>query len=202
MTVNYKKITIELHEGSKDLSSFNCGHKDLNEFLKEDSIKQKEWMLNSTYLAIYNEEIVGFFTLSTDKQRIKNLSHEYKEKFKNKVNYKEFPALKIGRLGVSLRYKNKGIGKHLFKWIINKSIKLSKEMGFRFITIDTYIPSYNFYKKLYCIDSFNDEKLEKEFNKFKKAQQNDPPTAYKMTIPLFFDLYKFKNHFQQMDHDP
>ncbi|MCL2115976.1 MAG: hypothetical protein FWH29_07130 [Methanobrevibacter sp.] len=66
-SISYKKIKIELHDGSKDLTSFSCGHEDLNEFLKKDTIKQKEWMLGSTYLAIYYADIIGFFTLSADK---------------------------------------------------------------------------------------------------------------------------------------
>ncbi|MCL2115738.1 MAG: GNAT family N-acetyltransferase [Methanobrevibacter sp.] len=185
------------------MTSFDCEHDDLNEFLKEDSIKQKEWMLNSTYLASYNDEIIGFFTLSTDKIKIKDLEDQYKEKFKNKVNYKEFPALKIGRLGVSSSYKSKGIGTYLFKWIISKSINLSKEIGFRFITVDTYVSSYKFYKKNYCKDSFSNDKLKKEFKKFETAQKRNPQAAYKMTVPMFMDLYKFKNHLlQHMDRDP
>ena len=34
-SISYKKIKIELHDGSKDLTSFSCGHEDLNEFLKK-----------------------------------------------------------------------------------------------------------------------------------------------------------------------
>lgn len=194
MTVmNYKKIIIELHDGSRDLTKFDCDHADLNEFLKKDSIKQKEWMLNTTYLAIYNEEIIRFFTLATDKQKIKSLGEEYKEKFKNKVNYKEFPAIKIGRLGVTSSYREKRIGTYLLRWIFIYSIKLSKEIGFRFVTMDVYISAYKFYKKNYCKDSFNNEKLKREFEKFEKTQIYDPQSANNMTVPMFMDLYKFKD---------
>jgi len=38
---NYEKIRIKLYKGTEDLSSFDCGHEDLNEFLKKDAIIQK-----------------------------------------------------------------------------------------------------------------------------------------------------------------
>jgi len=193
-SINFKKITIELHDGSNEIARFGCGHNDLNEFLKEDSLLQSECMFNSTYLAIYNNEIIGFFTLLTDRIKIKDLEEEYQEKFKNKVSYNEFPAIKIGRLGVSSLFRKKGVGTYLLQMIFERSIELSKKVGFRFVTIDVFISSYYFYKKNNCIDSFSNEKLEKEFKKFKKTQQHDPQTANNMTVPMYKDLYKFKKN--------
>ncbi|MCL2157624.1 MAG: GNAT family N-acetyltransferase, partial [Methanobrevibacter sp.] len=153
--INFKKIIIELHDGSKELSKFDCGHDGLNEFLKIDSIKQNECMFNSTYLAIYNNETIGFFTLLTDRIKIKDLEEQYQEKFKNKVSYNFFPAIKIGRLGVSSLYRKKGVGSYLLQMIFFYGVELSKKVGFRFVTIDVYISAYDFYKKNFCKDSFN-----------------------------------------------
>ncbi len=149
-------------------------------------------MLNSTYLAIYDDEIIGFFTLATDKQRINKLGKEYKEKFANKISYKEFATIKIDRLSISSSYSGKGVGTFLLQLIIDMSLKLSKKVGFRFVTIDVYISAYDFYKKDYCKDSFSNEKLKKEFEKFKIARVNDTQSANTMTVPMFMDLYKFK----------
>ena len=151
-------------------------------------------MFNTTYLALYNNETIGFITLLTDRIKIKDLEEEYQDKFKNKVNYNEFPAIKNGRLGVSSLFRKKGVGTYLLEMIYERAVELSKKVGFRFVTIYVNISSYNFYKKNYCKDSFSNEKLEKEFNKFKKTQQHDPQTANNMTIPMYNDLYKFKKN--------
>jgi len=146
-------------------------------------------MFNNTYLAFYNDEIIGFFTLSTDKIKVKDLEDYYKEKFKSKVNYKEFPAIKIGRLGIASEYRKKGIGTHLLLMIFHMSIEMSKKVGLRFITIDVYLSAHNFYKKNHCNDSHSKEKLAIEFKRFKKAQIKDPQTANNMTVPMYVDLF-------------
>ena len=93
--MKYEEIEIIIHAGVRDLTKFDCGNEDLNEFLRDDSLKQQNAMLNITYLVIYREEIIGYFTLSTDNIKLSNLKKEYKEKFNNKdVYYKVFPAAK------------------------------------------------------------------------------------------------------------
>lgn len=195
-TIDIEKIQIEPYDGKRNLSNFTCGHTDLDEFLKEDSIQQKEIMLNSTYLIIYDDNIIGFFTLSTDKIKLNNLENEYKQHFKDKnITYKEFPAIKLGRLGILEKLKGNGIGTFLINWIIYYSIGMSKNIGFRFITIDAYLGKpYEFYKKNHCKNIYNPEKLKKEINKYEKLKERNHPDAYKRTVPMFIDLYKFKDY--------
>jgi len=206
-TIDLSKIKIKLHDKKIDLSEFSCEDRDLDEFLKEDSIKQKDFMLNSTYIATYKNEIIGFFTISTDNIPLKSLGRNYKKLFKEKnIKYEKLPALKIGRLGVKKDFQNKGVGIYLLKSIINKSINLwSKNTGFRFITINAY-PKYhviNFYEKLSCENIISKEGKEKRIKKYEKAmKRKDYGTANKITIPLFRDLYQLKISHRQKDHDP
>ena len=83
-TINFSKIKIKLHNGKICLNDFSCDDEDFDEFLKEDSIKQKDFMLNSTYIATYEKEVIGFFTISTDSIPLKNLGKDYKKLFKEK----------------------------------------------------------------------------------------------------------------------
>jgi len=190
-TIDFDKIKIRLINEDIDLNQFNCGNNDLNEFLKEDCIVQKKIMLNTTYLCIYNKEIVGFITISTDSINIKELGEEYEETFQNKeINYKRFPAIKIGRLAVDNKFQNKGIGEFLLHYLFEYLLKMSKELGFRFLSIDAYLSAYEFYTKNYfeVIPSHN-EKLEKIFQKFENSKIKNPEMANRMTISMFFDLY-------------
>ena len=146
--VNFDKIEIVLYWCNQDVNQFDCGHEDINEFLQEDAFEQNKFMLNSTYLAYFDEKIIGFFTIFTDAIKIKELGEKYSEKFKNKnMVYDVYPAIKIGRLGVHKNYKKKGIGTYLLQWVFNLCIGISKDVGLRFITINAYMLVYEFYKK-------------------------------------------------------
>ena len=49
-----------------DLSEFDCGDEDLNDFLKTDALKQQEARLNVTKLIMCEDEIIGYVSLLTD----------------------------------------------------------------------------------------------------------------------------------------
>ena len=49
-----------------DLSEFDCGDEDLNDFLKNDALKLQESRLNITKLIMYEDSIIGFTSLLTD----------------------------------------------------------------------------------------------------------------------------------------
>lgn len=134
--INFDKIEIVLYDGSEDVSQFDCGHDDINEFIKENTLKQNKFMLNTTYLAYYNNEIIGFFTVFTDTIKIKELGDEYNENFRNKdMIYDVYPAIKIGRLGVHKDFEKQGIGTYLLQWGFDFCMGMSKGVGLRFITI-------------------------------------------------------------------
>ena len=200
--IDFKKIKIIPLDNNHDLKNFSCKISDLNDFLKEDAYRQSKAMLNVTYLTLYDDEVLGYFTLSTDNIKISSLTEYYKEKFKDKdVYYKVFPAVKVGRLGVDKKFEKKCLGRFLFLQIIHHAIKVSKQIGFRFITIDSYVSAYDFYKKMECQDGIEREKIENKVNEFKRLiSQNKLEKAHKITIFLFFDLYDFhlnillKNH--------
>ena len=134
-----------------DLSQFDCGDEDLNKFLKEDALAQQDAKLNITKLIIYENNIIGFVSLLTDKLVLKNLKdNELKIKIKGILGIssknREISAVKIGRFAVDKNYSRKGIGSHILRNILHNLKKLSEnKVGFRFIIIESYAKSFNFY---------------------------------------------------------
>jgi len=148
-------------------------------------------MLNTTYVVFYKNLVIGFYTLSVDSLPRKNLPKDYKKKFKDKnVGYKLYPALKLGRLGVHESYDNKGLGTFLLKKVFKIGIALSKCVGLRFITIDAYMSSYEFYEKNYCEHAFSEEKVKNKLKEYKILTSQNKKRADDMTIPMFYDLYR------------
>ena len=59
-----------------DLSEFDCGDEELNNFLKKDALIQQKAMLNVTKLIIFEDQIIGFVSLLTDSILIKKINDE------------------------------------------------------------------------------------------------------------------------------
>lgn len=134
------------------IGDFNCDDADLNEFLQNDSIKQQEQLFGVTYLLEGEEKIAAFFTISNDKIRLeegksrnfwnsqvgKNIPHNQRRK--------DYPAVKLGRLGVHNEFKGKGIGTMILDYL-KKWFRSRNKTGCRFLTVDAYVQSLEFYLK-------------------------------------------------------
>ena len=75
---------------------FDCGDEDLNEFLLKDSFENIKNNLCTIFLCIYEEDVIGFFSLSADSIKIND---------ELKIQYPQYPAIKIGRLAVSKEFQ-------------------------------------------------------------------------------------------------
>jgi len=128
-----------------DLSEFNCGDNDLNEFLKIDSFKYHKSRLASTILVIHGDKIIGFFSLSAD--AIKLIDDEKEKCDVSEKPLQEYPAVKLVRLAVDKRYQGKNLGKIILRIAIGLILeKLDNSVGCRFITVDAYTNKVPFYK--------------------------------------------------------
>lgn len=108
---------------------FDCGDDDLNEFLLVDSFDNIDNSLCTIFLCVFDENVIGFFSLSADSIKINN---------KLTIEYPSYPAIKIGRLAVSKEFQNLHVGSVLIEWIIGFCRNLRKEIGIRFVSVDAY----------------------------------------------------------------
>ena len=134
-----------------DLSDFDCGDDDLNDFLKNDALVQQNANLNVTKLVMYNQKIVGFVTLLTDTIPLRNIRNE-----KVTFNIKDLlwissknrliSAVKNGRLAVDKRYSGANLETHILRNIISNLKIISKRaVGFRFLIVEGYARAFNLY---------------------------------------------------------
>ena len=114
------------------------------------------------------KEIICAFTVSNDSVKVNSLPSARKNKITKRIpsakRFKSYPAVLIGRLGVSCNYKRKGIGKELMDFIKSWFIDTNNKTGCRFVVVDAYneIKPLNYYKKNGFDFLFGDEKQEKE----------------------------------------
>lgn len=146
-------VKIEIITPKHDITDFTSYEQDLVNFLRDDAVENQEQNLSVTFLWFYQDQLVSYLTLLTDRITLEgNLQKYFNEKG---VHYKSLPALKIGRLCVDDNFRRRGLGKLMieFSIMMAKEINQSKA-GCRFITVDAKrnlapeSDSFHFYKKL------------------------------------------------------
>jgi len=127
-----------------DLTGFDCGDQDLNEFLLQDCKEYMSELLAVTYLVKDSGRSAAFFSLANDKLTCDPISPEDRAGWNklsrtipNKKRRKTYPAVKLGRLGVCDTYQRRGLGTRILDWL-KISFITNNKTGCRFVTVDAY----------------------------------------------------------------
>ena len=131
-------------QNTSDTTSFDCGDSDLNEFLKEDAVNNKNDWLSVTKILCEDEKIIGFFTITPD------TLHKGRINLQDKLQgyqYGKYPAIKLARLAVDKQYQGKGIGKLLMKSFFKIARDIVDFEGGRFITVDAKQNAVTYYRQ-------------------------------------------------------
>ncbi len=140
----YDELQIVPLSERHELTFFNSKSAELNEFLINDALKDQENMTSRTYLCFWRETLAGFITLLTDTLEVRMV---HQSEGINDYPYRKYPAIKIGRIAVDRCIERTGVGRFLLLAAIGKAISISKEIGCRYITVDSKSDSTGFYKK-------------------------------------------------------
>lgn len=146
MTIDFSLVKSERLAKYHNLLNFDCGDPDINEFIVNDSYGYQEKKIATTTVFIYNEEIIGFCSIAADS--IKLSENEEKVHSIDDKPVREFPAVKIARIGRDKKYKEMSVGSNILKWAIGHILVCSDLMAIRFITVDSYPHRMQYYEKL------------------------------------------------------
>ncbi len=145
--IKKEDIRVELLNPLHKLDSFACGNRDMNEFLKNDALTGQKLETSKTHLFIHNDRIIGYITTRCDSLKLIPSEKEEHEGLSPK-RYKEFPAMKIARLGVEGTLQRQGVGTNILQWgkgfILEKIVPVT---GCRFITVDALPEKVLWYEK-------------------------------------------------------
>lgn len=171
-------------------SPFDCGHEDLNDFFANDSINYSKELLGKSYCFRLDEDssvVVCAFTISNDSIKANSLPNSRKKKVSKKIprqkHFRSYPAVLIGRLGVSAKFKRLGIGRELMDFIKAWFIDSNNKTGCRFIVVDSYNEDepLKYYSKNNFEFLFSTEEQEKEYSGLPKEDSLK-------TRLMYFDL--------------
>lgn len=143
---------LRLHE-EYEIPAFDCGDGDLNEFIYDLSKPNQKQLLTVTYLYVKEKTTIAFFSLINDKISREDVESgkQWQKRFQitmksSRKKYKSYPAVKIGRLGVTKDYQGKSWGTDILNYIKGWFL-VNNKTGCRFITVDAYLKSIAFYQK-------------------------------------------------------
>lgn len=152
---NFEFIALD---SNLDLSGFDCGDQDISDWLKEDAFIYRNQRMANTYLFHDKGQIVAYFCMSNDAlndlgekkgftNTIWNRFHR-KNAIPNTKRIRNYPAIKIGRIGVSIYFQKTGIAYELMDFIKGFSI-IEHKPACRLLLLDAYNKErqINFYEK-------------------------------------------------------
>ena len=176
----------------QSMADFDCGNADLNDFFNRDAIRYKQQMLSQTCFYRHKEsnEIVCAFSFSASSIKTADLPGSRRKKVKEHIprekSLKSYPAILIGRLGVSTKFAGHGVGSQLIDNV--KDFCLINFPNFvRFLLVDAYNEPavIGFYQKNYFISVFSTDEQEKEAYK-------QPSTEALRTRYMFYDMIQWR----------
>lgn len=153
---------------------FRCDDKDLDEFFERDAFLYDTELLGRTYAWVSSEntrQILGLITLANDSVKSENIAKSAKNRLQRGVpNSKRginFPAVLIGRLGVSLDFRGRGmnIGSQILDFVKDWFRSEDNKTGCRFIVVDAYNneKTLHFYEKNGFKPLYKNEREERDF---------------------------------------
>jgi predicted N-acetyltransferase YhbS len=142
-SINFKEMKVHILNDKDDLSSFECNKKEINDFIHDEAKQFQFERLGVSYVFTYQEEPVGFVTLSMADLR--------KEKLKSEdrlvIGKENYPALQISQLAVCVSHERKHIGIELCNFSLGKAYEFSERVGCRFLVLNAKRDAVGFYEK-------------------------------------------------------
>jgi len=137
-----KELSVDILNTRFNLAPFDSGSTELNDFLKDDALKEQLELLSKTHLCFYKDRVAGFITLTADSVQVRQPQKEGKKRelnldesqLVNDCNYPAYPCILIARLAVDKRLQKSGIGSHLLSLAVG--FALDGPLGCRYLSVD------------------------------------------------------------------
>ena len=150
---------------------FDCGEGDLNDFLLQDAKQYAKGLLAVTYVIEDEKSTVAFFSLSNDcislLESDKTTWRRIRASFPHRKHRSDYPAVKIGRLGVNVNAQHKHIGTDILDFV-KQTFITNNRTGCCFVTVDALQSAVPFY-------------AQNGFKSLRKENEGE-------TVPMYYDL--------------
>ncbi|HML95704.1 MAG TPA: GNAT family N-acetyltransferase [Thermodesulfobacteriota bacterium] len=146
------------HLDSHDRSSFSCGVEELDIYLKTRASQDARKKVAAPFVVIdeTNGTVAGFYTLSMKSVKLAELQPEAQKKL---PRYPEVPAVLLGRMGIDVKYRGRGLGEIILFDALKRSYEHSGEIAAFAVVVDAKHGAEGFYLR-YGFVPFPDDKYQ------------------------------------------
>lgn len=109
------------------LVNFDCGQDALNRFLIRHALQSQQANAAQTYLGIADETVIGFYSLAVGHV----LFEDAPERLTKGIARHPVPIMLLARLGVSVDWAGRGIGKGLLRDAMQRTMQAADIAGIR-----------------------------------------------------------------------
>lgn len=124
-------LRIDKLQRSHDIDAFDCGTEALNRFLIRYALQNQQAGASQTYVALADEEIVGFYTLV-----VGQVEHsEAPGRLTKGLARYPVPIMLLARLAIATHWQGKGLGSGLLKDAMLRTLQAADIAGIRAFTV-------------------------------------------------------------------
>ena len=122
--------TVELNV-EHDLVSFDCGVPELNSWLHNSALKNQRDNTSRTFVLLEGTKVIAFYCLATASTERESLPNS-----KQRNSPRDVPLISLGRLAVAIEFQDLGLGAHLLRDAIARSLAATEHVAAKFMRVD------------------------------------------------------------------
>lgn len=118
-----------------DRKSFDCGHEDLNHYLRTQARQDAEKRVAAPFVLTQpgNAKVLGFYTLSSSIIPVDELPPDL---MKRLPRYGQLPVTLLGRLAVDRSASGQGVGEFLLVDALRRSLEAAQQIAAMAVIVD------------------------------------------------------------------
>lgn len=126
------RLRLALLTAEHDLTGFDCGNDQLTSWLIRHALASQRADLARTYLALEDDTVVGYVSLTTGSVR----HDEAPKRYVRGMPRHPIPTILIARLAVDKRHQGQQLGSRLLAEALRRAVNVSNAAAARLVVVD------------------------------------------------------------------
>jgi len=126
-----------------DLSTFDCGEEDFNDFIRNEAMQDFLDGYSVTYIGYIGKEPAAYVTLVAAAYRAEDYFSA-----DSRYRYRQIPAIRIARIATDRHFHRTGCGRALVKYSHAVALRIRNVIGCRLLVTDALPGKMGWYEKM------------------------------------------------------
>jgi GNAT superfamily N-acetyltransferase len=117
---------------------------EIDKYIKSNPSKYVKNKISTIYSVKYNNKPIAYFTLSM--AAIKT-QHLLEEDIDNQIEFQQYPAMLLGRMGVDKKHQNQGVGESILLHCLGLAQEINNDIACAVLMLHTNQSKAGYYRK-------------------------------------------------------